>query len=267
VGSSDIQEKGIIDHAEPSNWKYVSPTEPGFHAVITPETSNLKATWIYRLNLGAGESYRLASDEKEMNAGCVAGEGAVIHGSEKFEFTKLDSFYLPGGEEADIIAVDNVILYIGASFFEGTGSFFFRRFDPNLPLGEVHQVHGEPPFEREVFMTLNQETPASRMINGFTWGNYGAWTSWPPHQHTADLEEVYCYYDLPEPRFALHLSSRVPGIIEAVHPVSSGDCVVVPEGYHPTVGAPGCRSSYFWVMSAHSQKSRRYDLAKADFGL
>lgn len=116
-------------------------------------------------------------------------------------------------------------------------------------------------------MTLNQETPASRMINGLTWGAPGMWTSWPPHQHSADLEEVYCYFDLAPPEFALHLSSRSPGVIEAVHPVSTGDFVIIPEGYHPTVGSPGARSSYFWIMVAHRRESRSYELAKADFGL
>lgn len=75
---------------------------------------------------------------------------------------------------------------------------------------------------------------------------------------------MYCYLDLDRPKFALHLSSRVPGVVEAVHPVSTGDCVVVPEGYHPTVGVPGAQSCYFWVTVAHSRASRRYDLAVDD---
>jgi 5-deoxy-glucuronate isomerase len=75
------------------------------------------------------------------------------------------------------------------------------------------------------------------------------------------MEEVYCYFDIPKPEFALHLCSRKSGIIEHVHPVSSGDMVAIPEGYHPTVGIPGSRSNYFRVMVAHSHSSRRYDLA------
>ncbi len=267
MSSRNVKHKENVSLKEPSAWKYSSPSTPGFHVVVTPENSVLKATWIYRLNLLAGDSYLLDPNKQEMNIGCFKGEGSLQHTTGSHEFSKLDSFYIPGGDSAEIKATSDCSFFIGGAPYEDTGSFFFRRFDPNLPLGEIHQIHGEPPFEREVFMTLNQETPASRMINGFTWGDYGAWTSWPPHQHTADLEEVYCYYDLPEPKFALHLSSRKREIIEAVHPVSSGDCVIVPEGYHPTVGAPGCRSSYFWVMTAFSSQSRRYDLAKADFGL
>ena len=42
--------------------------------------------------------------------------------------------------------------------------------------------------------------------------------------------------------------------------------VAIPEGIHPTVGMPGVKSCYFWVMNAHRRESRRYDLAKDDPG-
>ena len=139
-----------------------------------------------------------------------------------------------------------------------------RKYDLTLPLGNIHQTHGKPPYQREVFMTLAQEDLGSRLICGITEGEPGKWTSWPPHQHSKDLEEIYCYFDIPKPKFALHLSSRKPGEIEEVYPVSSGDFVIVPEGYHPTVGMPGVKSCYFWIMAAFSEKSRRYDLAVND---
>ncbi len=113
-------------------------------------------------------------------------------------------------------------------------------------------------------MTLAQQDSASSLICGLTFGDEGGWTSWPPHQHSEHLEEVYCYFDLPKPKYALHLSSRKPGMVEAIHQVSSGDFVAIPEGYHPTVSIPGNRSCYFWIMSAHSRESRRYDLAVND---
>ena len=113
-------------------------------------------------------------------------------------------------------------------------------------------------------MTLDHGTPASRLIAGFTWSMDGAWTSWPPHQHEKDLEEVYCYFDMPEPAFGLHLSYLEAGKPGVVHKVVSGTFVEAPVGYHPTVASPGCRNAYFWVLGAHSRKSRRYDLAIPD---
>lgn len=259
--------------ALPSEWKYSSSDEPGFHTVISPDNSPCKITWVFRLNLPKGERHELSFPELELNAGIVSGIVSLdgISSQEAIDpdlrLSKLDSFYLPGGQSVNIIAREDAVLYIGGGPWEGEGTFFVRTFDAALPIGDIHQIHGEPPYEREVFMTLDQFTPASRMINGFTWGAAGAWTSWPPHQHSKELEEVYCYYDIEAPHAALHLSSRYPGTIEAVHPVSSGDFVVVPEGYHPTVAMPGVRSSYFWVMVAHNRLVRRYDLAKADFGV
>ena len=46
----------------------------------------------------------------------------------------------------------------------------FPAFNPRLPLGEIHQIHGKGVGQREVFMTLNQEIQASRLIAGLTWG-------------------------------------------------------------------------------------------------
>ncbi len=256
-----------MKRTHPKDWKYESPDEPGYHVVVSPDNSPCAVTWIFRLNLEAGQSYRLGSKDLELNGLVIAGSARLQHGpdgSSSAELGKFGSFYLPGGDEAEVAATADLAMYVGGGPYEGVGSFFVRALDLSLPLGEVHQIHGEPPYQREVFMTVNPETPASRMINGITWGQDGRWTSWPPHQHTADLEEVYCYLDLDPPKFALHLSSRVPGAIEAVHPVSTGDCVIVPEGYHPTVGMPGAQSCYFWVMVAHSRASRRYDLAVDD---
>ena len=127
-----------------------------------------------------------------------------------------------------------------------------------------YQVHGKVPYQRDVFMTLGPEDEASRLICGITRGEPGKWTSWPPHQHTEDLEEVYCYFDIPKPKSAFHFSSRREGEFEHIHPVSTGDCVLIPEGYHPTCGMPGVSSCYFWVMAAHRPESRRYDLAVND---
>ena len=251
---------------EPQNWLYPSTDAAGIQLVVSPFNSACKETWAYRLNLNKGDEFDVIHKDLELNPALIRGKVALQHGSqEELQMQKLDSFYLPAGDSARLRAIENTIIYIGGAGYNEEGEFFIRRYEADMSLGEIHQIHGEPPYEREVFMTVNQEASASRLINGFTWGADGMWTSWPPHQHSESLEEVYCYFDLPRPKFVLHLSSRYPEKVEAVHPVSDGDFVLVPEGYHPTVAAPGSRSSYFWIMAAHSRESRRYDLAQADF--
>jgi 5-deoxy-glucuronate isomerase len=234
--------------------------------VVSPGNSPCKVTWAFRLNLPAGEEYTLGRPDLELSSAVLAGAGTVEAGGTSARVGKHDSFFLPGGQQACVRADTDLIVYIGGGPAEGVGRFFVRHFDPTVPVGEIHQVHGQPPYRRTVWMCAAPTDQASRLITGLTWGDDGGWTSWPPHQHSRDLEEIYWYFDLPAPGFALHLSYTQPGCLEAVHPVRSGDVVLVPEGYHPTVAAPGFRSSYFWIMSAHCRASRRYDLSVPDPG-
>jgi 5-deoxy-glucuronate isomerase len=248
----------------PSKWKYKSTEEEGFHSVIAPDNSACLVTWIYRLNLNSGNSFLLMDENLELNGLIFKGSIRLIHNNEVFSLQKLDSFYLPAGDSIKIVAGEDCSIYLGGSIYEGKGKFFTRKIDISLPLGDIHQIHGIYPYRREVFMTLSEHDEGSRLICGITMGDPGLWTSWPPHQHTKDLEEAYCYFDIPKPKSAFHMSSRKSGNFEFIHPVSTGDCVIVPEGYHPTCGMPGVKSCYFWVMAAHSSDRRRYDLAVID---
>lgn len=251
-------------HKKHLNWKYTSPDSPGFHEVVAPDNSDCKTTWGFRLNLGEGKKYTLSDDKLELNGVVISGKALIHFKEDNYPLSERDSFYLPAEQPVTIEAQCNLIVYFGGAPFEGKGAFFVRKYDLTLPLGNIHQIHGKSPYQREVFMTISQEDEGSRLICGITEGEPGQWTSWPPHQHSNDLEEIYCYFDIPKPKFALHLSSRMPGEIEEIYPVSSGDFVIVPEGYHPTVGMPGVKSCYFWIMAAFSAKSRRYDLAVND---
>lgn len=252
------------DFGHPSNWKYPSPDSEGFHCIVDPGNSACKLTWIYRLNLKKGSSHTLNIPQQELNGVLIEGEILLHKDQEGYEIGPLDSFYLPGEMKLIVEAKRDSFLFLGGSLWEGVGEFFTRKYDLDLPLGDIHQVHGKEPYRREVFMTLAQQDKASRLICGITAGDPGLWTSWPPHQHSKYLEEVYCYFHIPKPSAAFHFASRQEGEFEFVHPVSTGDCVVVPEGYHPTCGMPGIRSTYFWVMAAHHVESRRYDLAVND---
>lgn len=255
------------NHKMMQTWAVQSPEEPGFHPVITPESSQCQHARIYRLNLLAGDSYTLHSGELEMNPVLVCGQ-ARLSGHPDFpeEMHKLDSFYLSGNDAVEITALENCIFYIAAACYEGVGTSFFRAFDLSLPVGQIHQIHGVGVGQREVFMTLSDGDPASRLICGLTWGGGGSWTSWPPHQHEQDLEEVYCYFDMPLPHFGLHLSYLTSGSVEEIvaHPVHSGTMVQAPQGYHPTVASPGTQNTYFWVLAALRHSSRSYQLAVLD---
>ena len=249
------------------SWRVQSPEEPGFHAVITPEKCACQETRIYRLNLPAGESYRLESGELEMHPVLIAGTARLSgHPALTRSMKQYDAFYIPGGESVTIEAEEDCVFYIAAAVCEGYGKAFFRAFEKDAPLGDIHQMHGVGIAQREVYMTLSDKDEASRLICGLTWSGEGAWTSWPPHQHEKDLEEVYCYFGMPLPHFGFHISYLRSGEVDEIvtHTVHSGTMVQAPRGYHPTVASPGIRNAYFWALGALRHSSRRYDLAVLD---
>lgn len=267
MGCNDVENSVIIDKKRMEGWHVRSSGDKGMHHCVSPGEQDCKTVNIFRLNLGKQEEYELLSGSLEMDAVLLAGSAEVESACfpEK-RMEKLDSFYIPGNCSVRIKAEEDAVFYIGAAVCEGYGKSFFRRFQKDLPLGEIHQIHGSGSGEREVCFTLNPEMEASRLLCGLTWGNDGAWTSWPPHQHEKYLEEVYCYFDMEPPKFGLHISYLKSGQTEGIvtHTVSSGSMVLAPVGYHPTVAAPGTRNTYFWVLAAHSHESRRYDLAEND---
>ena len=252
------------DLYNPSHWKYSSPGEVGFHTIISPDNSACKITRIFRLNQGKDDTCTLLDEKLELNGIVIKGELKIISDSGAELLSRLDSFYLPSKEKVKMVFLEDSSVFIGGAPCDGKGEYFTRKYNASLPLGNIRQVHGKPPYRRDVFMTVAQQDSGSRLICGITAGEPGRWTSWPPHQHSRDLEEVYCYFDIPKPMSAFHFSSRKDGEFEFIHPVSTGDCVIIPEGYHPTAGMPGVRSCYFWVMAAHKPESRRYDLAVND---
>ena len=258
--------KDLKNKIRVEGWKVQSSDEEGFHKVITPDTCECREAQVFRLNLKAKETYTLESGELEMHPVLLEGKARLSHRVLNQEMEKFDSCYSPGGDKLTITAAEDCIFYIAGAHYEGIGKPHFRKFDISLPIGDIHQIHGEGVGRREVMFTLAPQDTASKLICGLTWSQEGAWTSWPPHQHEKDLEEVYCYFDMPSPKFGLHISYLKTGEVEDIvtHTVHSGTMVQAPCGYHPTVASPGSRNAYFWVLAAFTPESRRYDLAIND---
>lgn len=248
-------------------WAFQSSEEPGYHKVIVPGKADCRAIHIDRLNLPAGESYTLSTGSLELHPVLLSGSARLSgHPILHQELKKFDSFYLPADSSIRISAVEDCVFYVAGAEYEGIGEPSFRRYDASLPIGDIHQIHGKGVGRREVMFTLDPKTPASRLICGLTWGGVGAWTSWPPHQHEKDLEEAYCYFDMPAPKFGLHISYLKSGETEdaVAHFVRSGTMVIAPCGYHPTVASPAVRNTYLWALAAFTPESRSYDLAVLD---
>lgn len=99
----------------------------------------------------------------------------------------------------------------------------------------------------------------------------GNWSSYPPHKHDihrvdengnlleADLEEVYFYkMDRPEGYAFQHVYTD-DGRLDELILARDNDLMLVPEGYHPVVSAPGYTTYYLNALAGTAQS-----LANAD---
>jgi 5-deoxy-glucuronate isomerase len=55
---------------------------------------------------------------------------------------------------------------------------------------------------------------------------------------------------MPAPAFGIQLVYTDPREPELAVVVREGDCVLMPAGYHPNVGAPGGSINFLWMMAA-----------------
>lgn len=133
-------------------------------------------------------------------------------------------------------------------------------------------IRGGDNVSRQINDLLPPGSPVHRLVLVEVYTPSGNWSSYPPHKHDvhierngklieADLEEVYFYkLDRPEgyayqrvytdERSPLH---RAGYLIDALVRAEHNCAVLVPEGYHPVVSAPGYTTYYLNVLAGSAQ--------------
>ena len=117
--------------------------------------------------------------------------------------------------------------------------------DPGL-----HFAAGSDASRRELNILIGKNVQAGRLMAGVTFSQPGNWTSWPPHEHAVLAEEAYLYIDMPHPAFGVQLVYVDNTNPELATIVREGDVVLMPQGYHPNVAAPGHPINFLWMMAA-----------------
>src|SRR5260370_36689146 len=105
--------------------------------------------------------------------------------------------------------------------------------DPGLKF-----VTGGPGSSRDLCMLIAKNVEAGRLVAGFTYSDPVNWTSWPPHEHAKMLEEMYVYFDMPEPAYGIQLVSTDTRHPELATIVRAGDAGLIPTEYNLTLSSP-----------------------------
>jgi 5-deoxy-glucuronate isomerase len=191
---------------------------------------------------------------------CLKGRGRVKieTAGREFDMEPYDALYIPHHTTFVVTsAAEGVDFAELAAPVSGKYPLQFVRFadvqrDPGL-----HFAAGGPASERTLNILIGKNVEAGRILAGVTFSRAGNWTSWPPHEHGTMLEEAYLYIDMPAPAFGVQLVYTDKDQPELATIVHEGDVVLMPEGYHPNVAAPGGTINFLWMMAAHRERDDR----------
>jgi 5-deoxy-glucuronate isomerase len=242
----------------------------GRHIPVTPRTTALRYLHHGRILLAGGDE-PLTVDPGAHETGLIAlgGSALVRLAAACHTLRRYDTLYVPRGTPFTVSpGPDGCDLAEISAPVNGTYPAQFVSFaevqkDPGL-----HFSAGGPNAGREVNILLGKNVAAGRILAGVTFSQPGNWTSWPPHEHAALLEEAYLYIDMPAPAFGVQFVYNDTGHPELATFVRQGDVVVMPQGYHPNVAMPGGCINFLWMMAAHTEgEDRQFGVVNVQPGL
>ena len=205
-----------------------------------------------RVILDAGEP-TLSVDTGGLETGFIAlgGEATIEVAGAAHVLRPYDALYVPRESKVAITPGDaGCDLAEVAAPVDRTHPVQFVSFTGVQADAGLHFAAGGPSAKRNLNVLLGKNIEAGRIMAGVTFSEPGNWTSWPPHEHAVLAEEAYLYIDMPAPAFGVQLVYTNPNEPELATIVREGDVVLMPQGYHPNVAAPGGAINFLWMMAA-----------------
>jgi 5-deoxy-glucuronate isomerase len=257
--------------------------DPGLILSVTPESAGWDYIYFQARRLGTGESWSFETGDHEFafvnltgrySVKSNRGEWSGIGGRKSVFEEAAHALYLPRHTQLTVTAEE-------AGEFAVTWVATDEDHDPWLikPEDVPSGIRGGDNVSRQINDLLPPGSPVHRLVLVEVYTPSGNWSSYPPHKHDvhiedeagnlieADLEEVYFYQiDKPEgyayqrvytdENSPLHQAGHP---IDALMRVTHNSAVLVPEGYHPVVSAPGYTTYYLNVLAGSAQSLANQD--------
>jgi 5-deoxy-glucuronate isomerase len=242
-----------------------APRVQGLQALQLRGEGAARELTTHRLTLSAGSSERFRMADEETVAVLLEGRGRFDAGDQSWSVQRGSVFtdratavLLPPGVELTVYA-DAPLEALLVSTPAPSGG------NPILCApGDVTVVdRGTDLYKREVRNLFTSDPHARRLMVGETVNATGHWSSYPPHKHDGQdnelrLEEMYYYRLNPADGFGLHISYTSAGEA-ATHQVRDGDLVLIPYGYHSVSAPPRYDLYYLWAIAGDERKLAVYE--------
>ncbi|HET7113971.1 MAG TPA: 5-deoxy-glucuronate isomerase [Pyrinomonadaceae bacterium] len=225
----------------------------GRRTAVAPGATAARYLHYGRITLDAGDAAeKFSNNDHETGLICLKGSAKVSTQGSSFQLNQYDAVYVPRDSQIEVEPAGDagcdlaeVSAPVAKQYELKFVSYKEVRENPRL-----HLIAGKPPAERDLNVLIGANVEAGRIMAGVTFSTPGNWTSWPPHEHSKLLEEAYLFIDMPAPSFGVQFVYTDPQQPELVQVVREGDCVLMPQGYHPNVAAPGGQINFLWMMAA-----------------
>jgi 5-deoxy-glucuronate isomerase len=240
----------------------------GRHIAVTPENSTMRHLAYGRIRLNASvPSVAFGNGNRETGLIVLSGAAAVSTNGNEFELGQFDAMYIPRDSNIAVSTRSQTDIAEFSSDVDGKYPLKVVRYAETSQDQGMKFSAGGPGSSRQLNMLIAKNVEAGRLVAGFTHSDPGNWTSWPPHEHAKMLEEMYVYFDMPEPAYGIQLVYNDTEYPELVTVVRDGDAVLMPSGYHPNVSVPGHRIAFLWAMAAHEEvKDRQFGVVNIQSG-
>jgi 5-deoxy-glucuronate isomerase len=258
------------------------PQDPDLILAITPQSAGWDFISFQARRLRAGDQWSFGSGENELAVILLSGTISVHSARGNWHDLKrkdvwtgaATALYLPRNTEFTIAAESN-------SEFAVTWVPTDQDHEPWLiqPQDVPISIRGGDNVSRQINDLLPPGSPVHRLILVEVYTPSGNWSSYPPHKHDvhiedemghlveADLEEVY-FYKIDKPggyayqRVYTDENSPLEQVgypIDALVVAQNNCAVLIPEGYHPVVSAPGYTTYYLNVLAGSAQTLANQD--------
>ena len=215
------------------------------------------------LVLEDGQSHSLETGDREVLAVILGGKATFECGSQTFESIgeranvfdgKPTSVYLPCNSSATITGVGKVEIALCSAPSDLAGEAYVISAD-QVVTGTWGRLNFTRHFHQILTESSHPDLPARRLIVGETFTPSGNWSTYPAHKHEVDdlpneafHEEMYFFRITPEDGFGITRFYHSEAD-EVNFTVRNNSILMLPDGYHTYVGAPGFNSYYLWFLA------------------
>lgn len=256
--------------------------DPDLILVVTPESAGWDLISFQARKLKAGNQWSFGSASNELAIVLLSGKISIHstrgswHNLERKDVwtSAATALYLPRNTEFTITAESDTEFAV--TWVPTDEDHEARLIQPqDVPIS----VRGGDNMSRQINDLLPPGSPVHRLVLVEVYTPSGNWSSYPPHKHDvhiedgaghlieADLEEVYFYkIDKPEGYAYQHVYTddasplQQAGFpIDALVLAKNNYAVLIPEGYHPVVSAPGYTTYYLNVLAGSAQSLANQD--------